>query len=95
MGISGGKREDEDMKHVLEMKYPASWWHDLWREGLATGNGIIGANLYGGAKKEILQLVRHDLWYDGLESEVPDVHEAFRKQRKMMKAISVRPVGKL
>lgn len=84
MGISGGKREDEDMKHVLEMKYPASWWHDLWREGLATGNGIIGANLYGGAKKEILQLVRHDLWYDGLESEVPDVHEAFRKQRKMM-----------
>lgn len=72
------------MKHLLEMKYPSSWWHDLWREGLATGNGITGANLYGGAKKEILQLVRHDLWYDGLEGEVPDVHEAFLKQRRMM-----------
>lgn len=72
------------MKHLLEMKYPSSWWHDLWREGLATGNGITGANLYGGAKKEILQLVRHDLWYDGLESEVPDVHEAFLRQRRMM-----------
>lgn len=72
------------MKHILKMKYPSSWWHDLWREGLATGNGLTGANLYGGAKKEILQLVRHDLWYDGLESEVPDVHEAFLRQRRMM-----------
>lgn len=72
------------MKHNLEMKYPSSWWHDLWREGLATGNGLTGANLYGGAKKEILQLVRHDLWYDGLEKEVPDVHEAFLRQRRKM-----------
>lgn len=72
------------MKHILKMKYPSSWWHDLWREGLATGNGLTGANLYGGAKKEILQLVRHDLWYDGIEAEVPDVHEAFLRQRRMM-----------
>lgn len=72
------------MKHTLEMKYPSSWWHDLWREGLATGNGLTGANLYGGAKKEILQLVHHDLWYDGLEKEVPDVHEAFLRQRHKM-----------
>ncbi|MCM1046076.1 MAG: glycoside hydrolase family 95 protein [Candidatus Gastranaerophilales bacterium] len=72
------------MKHILKMKYPSSWWHDLWREGLATGNGKTGVNLYGGAKKEILQLVRHDLWYNGLESEVPDVHEAFLRQRRKM-----------
>jgi len=72
------------MKHILKMKYPSSWWHDLWREGLAIGNGLTGANLYGGAKKEILQLVRHDLWYDGSEEEVPDVHEAFLRQRRMM-----------
>lgn len=56
----------------------------MWREGLATGNGVTGVNLYGGAKREILQLGRHDLWYDGLESEVPDVHEALARQRKKM-----------
>lgn len=72
------------MEHVLEMQYPSSWWHDLWREGLATGNGITGANLYGGAKREILQLGRHDLWYNGSQDEVPDVHEAFIRQRWMM-----------
>lgn len=74
------------MEHVLEMIYPSSWWHDLWREGLVTGNGITGANLYGGAKREILQLGRHDLWYNGLEGEVPDVHEAFLRLREKMDA---------
>lgn len=56
----------------------------MWREGLVTGNGFTGVNLYGGAKREILQLGRHDLWYDGLEGEVPDVHEALGRQRKKM-----------
>lgn len=56
----------------------------MWREGLVTGNGSIGANLYGGAKREILQLGRHDLWYDGLEGEAPDVHDALARQRKKM-----------
>lgn len=74
------------MKHILEMTYPSSWWHDLWREGLVTGNGITGANLYGGAKREILQLGRHDLWYNGSEEEVPYVKNAFQRQRKKMDA---------
>lgn len=56
----------------------------MWREGLVTGNGVTGVNLYGGAKREILQLGRHDLWYDGLEGEVPDVHEALSRQRRKM-----------
>ena len=74
------------MKHRLEMRYPSSWWHDMWREGLAVGNGVTGANLYGGAKREILQLCRHDLWYNGSETEVPDVHKAFYAQREKMDA---------
>lgn len=56
----------------------------MWREGLVTGNGITGVNLYGGAKREVVQLGRHDLWYDGLEGGVPDVHEALDRQRKKM-----------
>ena len=62
----------------------------MWREGLVTGNGMTGVNLYGGAKREILQLGRHDLWYDGLEEEVPDVHESLASQRKKMEEGSFR-----
>lgn len=72
------------MKHILKMKYPSSWWHDLWREGLVTGNGFTGASLYGGAKREILQLSRHDFWIGGEQCEVPDVHEAFHRMRRKM-----------
>lgn len=72
------------MKHILEMKYPSSWWHDLWREGLVTGNGYTGVNLYGGTKREVLQIGRHDFWYQGMEAEVPDVHEAFVRMRQKM-----------
>lgn len=74
------------MKHVLELKTPASWWHDLWREGLPVGNGYTGASLYGGAKREILQLSRHDFWYGGQDTPVPDVHEAFERMRRKMDA---------
>ncbi|WP_180272744.1 glycosyl hydrolase family 95 catalytic domain-containing protein [Konateibacter massiliensis] len=74
------------MKHILEMKYPSSWWHDTWREGLPTGNGFTGANLYGGAKCEILQLNRHDFWCGDAEEELPDVHEAFGRLREKMDA---------
>ena len=72
------------MEHVLELKYPSSWWHDQWREGLVTGNGFTGANLYGGAKREILQIGRHDFWMDGEAGELPDVHDAFERLRRKM-----------
>lgn len=72
------------MKHILEMKYPSSWWHDLWREGLVIGNGYTGVNLYGGSKREVLQIGRHDFWYQGNEEEVPDVHDAFVRMRQKM-----------
>jgi len=74
------------MKHILSMRTPSSWWRDLWREGLPVGNGFTGANLYGGAKKEILQLNRHDLWYDGKDTPVPDVHEKLAVMREKMDA---------
>ena len=74
------------MKHILEMKYPSSWWHDLWREGLPIGNGFTGGNLYGGAKKETLQLNRHDFWYRGKEEPVPDVGDALSVMRHKMDA---------
>lgn len=71
-------------KDTLLMKYPSTWWHDLWREGLVTGNGSIGANVYGGVKEETTMLTHHDLWHNGKEDELPDVSEAFKRQRQMM-----------
>ena len=66
------------------MRYPSTWWHDLWREGLVSGNGIIGTNVYGGVKEETTMLTHHDLWHNGCEDELPDVSDAFVRLRKKM-----------
>lgn len=71
-------------KDTLFMKYPSSWWHDLWREGLVTGNGCVGANVYGGVKEETTMLTHHDLWHNGKEDELPDVSDAFKRLRRKM-----------
>lgn len=74
------------MRDIIKMQYPASWWHDMWREGLPTGNGMTGASLYGGSKREILQFSRHDFWYNGDAGELPDVHDALERQRAKIDA---------
>lgn len=71
-------------KDTLFMRYPSTWWHDLWREGLPAGNGIIGANVYGGVKEETTMISHHDLWHGGKKDEVPDVTDAFQRQRELM-----------
>ncbi len=71
-------------KNTLFMRYPSTWWHDLWREGLVSGNGRIGANVYGGVKDETVMLTHHRLWHNGQAEELPDVSEAFKSQRRLM-----------
>ena len=66
------------------MMYPSAWWHDLWREGLVSGNGFVGANVFGGVKYETVMLTHRALWHHGYESELPDVRDAFQRQRKLM-----------
>lgn len=70
--------------NTLFMRYPSTWWHDLWREGLVSGNGTIGANVYGGVKDETVMLTHHRLWHNGQAEELPDVSEAFKSQRRLM-----------
>lgn len=48
--------------NVITMKYPSSWHKALWREGLVSGNGKIGANVYGGTKRESM-LINHKYAY--------------------------------
>ncbi len=71
-------------RDTLFMRTPASWWHDLWRDGLVSGNGFIGADVYGGVKDETVMLTHHRLWHNGNESELPDVSAAFRRLRELM-----------
>ena len=71
-------------RDTLFMRTPASWWHDLWRDGLVSGNGFIGADVYGGVKDETVMLTHHKLWHQGMETELPDVSGAFRLLRERM-----------
>lgn len=81
-------------RDTLYMKYPSAWWHDLWREGIVGGNGIIGTNVYGGVKKETLMLTHHDLWHAKQTAKVPDVSGAFIELRKKMDAGCFKEAGK-
>ncbi|MDO5423138.1 MAG: glycoside hydrolase N-terminal domain-containing protein [Eubacteriales bacterium] len=71
-------------RNTLYMRYPSSWWHDLWREGLVSGNGAIGINIYGGSKKETMVINHHDLWHGKKCTELPDVSDAFQELRRKM-----------
>lgn len=73
-------------KNTLFMTFPSTWWHDLWREGLVSGNGCIGANVYGGVKEETTMISHGDLWHNGCQDQLPDVSDSFRKLRTMMDA---------
>ncbi|NLC52310.1 MAG: hypothetical protein GX764_08435, partial [Firmicutes bacterium] len=53
------------MKNTLILRYPASWWSNLWRDVLPSGNGRIGAAVYGGVHRETVLINHYGLWHDG------------------------------
>lgn len=70
------------MKDVLIMKSPAAWHRDMYREGAPTGNGKIGALIYGGIAQETVVINHTELWTLGKVQELPDVHETLNKTRE-------------
>lgn len=70
--------------NVLTMKYPASWHGALCREGLVSGNGKIGANIYGGSKKETVIINHAELWSGKAIKPLPDVSRCLAKTRQAM-----------
>lgn len=70
------------MKDCLVMKSPASWHRDMYREGAPTGNGKIGALVYGGIARETIAVNHSELWSLGKIQELPDIHESLRKTRE-------------
>ncbi|WP_079914750.1 glycoside hydrolase N-terminal domain-containing protein [Paenibacillus sp. 32352] len=68
----------------LTLKYPASWWKNKWREGLPSGNGQIGASVFGAIKEETILITHEDLWHWGQKDVVPDVSHKLDETRKLM-----------
>lgn len=69
---------------TLIMKYPASWHTALQREGLVSGNGLIGANIYGGIKEETVIINHSMLWSGGTIQMLPNVSGSLYKAREAM-----------
>lgn len=78
------KQVDSNRMNTLKLNYPASWWRDMWREALPSGNGIIGTSVYGGVKDETILINHGDLWHRGRKDTVPDVSYTLDETREMI-----------
>lgn len=79
-------REPKDNRSAdkLLMNYPASWWRNMWREALPSGNGVIGASVFGGVQEETVLLNHARLWHWGSKDELPDVSGTLVQTRRLM-----------
>lgn len=73
-----------DNRNIIVLKTPASWHGDMWREGLPTGNGIIGALVYGNIADETIIINHCNLWHWGKKSELPDISYTLAETRRLM-----------
>lgn len=80
-------------KNKLILRYPASFWNNMWREALPSGNGKIGASVYGGVKDETILINHEDLWHAGKKDELPDVSYTLPEARKLMDAGQYKDAG--
>ena len=71
-------------KNALKFNKPASWWGSTWREAVPTGNGTIGAAVYGGAGDDVIMLNHRDLWWQGHVGVLQDVADKLASVRKKM-----------
>lgn len=67
-------------KHGLTMITPAT----QWREALPSGNGTIGALVYGNIHQERVLFNHNELWYGGRVDEIPDMSAELPVVRKLM-----------
>lgn len=76
-------------QHGITMITPSS----EWREALPSGNGTIGAMVYGSIGTERIMFNHNALWYGGIKSELPDMSEELPKVREMMLAGNYGPAN--
>ncbi|MGJ8653860.1 MAG: glycosyl hydrolase family 95 catalytic domain-containing protein [Opitutaceae bacterium] len=83
------------MKNKLTLKYPAAWCAAKWREALPSGNGTIGAAVYGAVHNETVLLTHDDLWHEVVTAELPDVSGCLPEVRRKLaenKAFEADPI---
>ncbi|WP_426451786.1 glycosyl hydrolase family 95 catalytic domain-containing protein [Paenibacillus sp. S-38] len=68
----------------LVLRRPASWWGQLWREALPSGNGLIGAAVHGAIGSETVLLTHAQLWTGGTKQELPEVSGTLAEIRRLM-----------
>ncbi|NMO95032.1 glycosyl hydrolase family 95 catalytic domain-containing protein [Paenibacillus lemnae] len=68
----------------MRLESPASWWKNMWREALPSGNGEIGASVFGGVQQETILLNHADLWHWGRRDPLPDVSDTLEQTRRHM-----------
>ncbi|MDE6397846.1 MAG: glycoside hydrolase family 95 protein, partial [Clostridiales bacterium] len=77
-------------KNALQFTTPAGWWGSTWREAVPTGNGVIGAAVYGGAANEVVMITHSDSWWQGNVGVLQDVADKLKDVRKKMDEGEVR-----
>ncbi|MCL2177159.1 MAG: glycoside hydrolase family 95 protein [Firmicutes bacterium] len=71
-------------KTALKFEKSASKWGSLWREGIVTGNGLIGASVLGGIAEDRIMLTHGDLWWQGYAGVLPDVADKLQEVRNKL-----------
>jgi alpha-L-fucosidase 2 len=66
------------------MKYTASLWGAKWSDTLPSGNGEIGAAVYGAINEERIMLTHADLWWKSLTLDLADLSESLSEVRKLL-----------
>lgn len=74
-----------DDQYKLVLNTPASWYKTEWKEALPTGNGMIGAAVYGAVKDETILVNHGALWHWGKRMPVPDISSSLQFTRDLMK----------
>lgn len=74
------------LKTSLILNSPAAWWGTKWRDALPSGNGVIGAAVYGAVHDETVLLTHDDLWHEVQTPELPDVSANLPEARRLLHA---------
>ncbi|MBU2950949.1 glycoside hydrolase family 95 protein [Tamlana agarivorans] len=70
----------KETSHSMTMITPAS----QWREGLPSGNGTVGALVYGAIYQERVLFNHNKLWYGGKTDDLPDLSAELPVVRALM-----------
>ncbi|MFE5324241.1 glycoside hydrolase N-terminal domain-containing protein [Paenibacillus sp. NPDC056579] len=79
-----GEKPTEDNKNKLILRYPSSWWGAKWREALPSGNGKIGAAVYGSVYEETIMLTHEELWRGSQTPDLPDISDKLPEVRSLL-----------